>query len=478
LEQDRFSIMQPPLSATLADAIAARLGPLGVIRDEVGMAPYEASARHGKGHACAVVRPATIEELCWVVERLLAANAPFVVQGAGTGLVAGATPSSGGTQWVLSLQRLRQRLDIDARNRTVTVSAGYRLSDLNRAAAEHGLFFPIDLGADPTIGGMVATNTGGARLVRYGGVRENLLDVRAVLARAPVATVGGRQALRKNNTGLGWSQVLCGTFGAFGIVAEATLELHPIPRQTATALVATDSAAAAIDLLLSLERELGDFVSAFEGISGRALSAVLRHGLPSPFPQVPAYSVLLELATALPAGSGVDLEALLTDWLARELEGDLVRDAVVGKPEQLWRIRHGISEAVQGLGRLLAFDVAVSRSTFAEFREQAVRVVQETVPGAQVHDFGHLGDGGVHLNVIVPPEAAADRIDALRDAVYALTVCSFGGSFSAEHGIGPSNRRWYAQYTEPARLELAAALHHHFDPARRLGNVHLDKVLP
>lgn len=374
--------MQPPGLRQLVDVLVARLGTLGVIWDTDGKAPYEMSARHGHGHACGVVRPTTREELCWVVEQLLEADAPFVVQGAGTGLVAGATPSAAGTQWVISTQRMKQSLEIDLKNRTATVSAGYRLSDINQAAATHDLVFPIDLGADPTIGGMVATNTGGARLVRYGGVRENLLDVRAVLARRPASVVGGQRALRKNNTGLSWSQLLCGTFGAFGIITDATLKLHPLPRQTATALIATDSASAAIDLLVSLEDELGEFVSAFEGISRNALYAVLRHGLQSPFAEAPPYAVLLELRTTTPGSHGLNLESLLTDWLERRMADGLVKDAAVGRAEQLWRIRHGISEAVQALGRMIAFDIAVPRSRFGEFREKSVLMVQGMIEGA------------------------------------------------------------------------------------------------
>lgn len=466
--------MQLPPSTRIANAFVKRLGSLGVIQDDAGKAGYERSARHGRGRASAVVRPSTTEELGWVVARLLEAEVPFVVQGAATGLVAGATPTASGTQWVVSTQRLKERLEIDVKNRTATVSAGYRLSDLNQAAAAHGLCFPIDLGADPTIGGMVATNTGGARLVRYGGVRENLLDISAVLTRSPATPVGGHRGLRKNNTGLSWSQLLCGTFGAFGIVADATLKLHALPRQTATALVAMDSAAAAIELLLSLEGELGDFVSAFEGISRNALSAVLRHGVQSPFAETPAYAVLLELSTTIPTSQGLNLETILTDWLAQHLADGRVADAVMGKSEQLWRIRHSISEAVQGVGRMVAFDVAVPRSGFAGFRARAAQSVEEAIPGALVYDFGHLGDGGVHLNVVVPDHATDASIRALRDSLYALTVNDFAGSFSAEHGIGPYNERWYAEYTEPAKLELAAALHHHFDAARRLGNVRLD----
>jgi FAD/FMN-containing dehydrogenase len=470
--------MQPASPHPLADKLAARLGPQGVIWDEERKAPYETSARHAGGHACAVVRPTTREDLRWVVDTLLEADAPFVVQGAGTGLVAGATPTPAGTQWVVSTQRMKQCMEIDVKNRTATVSAGYRLSDINEAAARHGLSFPIDLGADPTIGGMVASNTGGARLVRYGGVRENLLDVWAVLARRPASIVGGQRALRKNNTGLSWHQLLCGTFGAFGIVTDATLKLHALPRQTATALVATGSASDAIDLLVSLENDLGDFVSAFEGISPNALSAVLRHGAQAPFAQAPAYAVLLELRTATAAGQGLDLESQLTGWLEQRMAEGLVEDAVIGKPEQLWRIRHGISEAIQGLGRMVAFDIAVARSKFGEFRDECALLAEKMVEGAVVYDFGHLGDGGVHLNVVVPASTPNAAIDEMRDAVYALTVNVFDGSFSAEHGVGPYNQRWYSEYTEPATLELAAALHHHFDPSHRLGNVRLDNHHP
>lgn len=390
--------MQPPTLRLLLDVLVARLGAPGVIWDSDGKAPYESSARHGQGHACAVLRPTTRAKLCWLVEQLIQADVSFVVQGAGTGLVAGATPTPAGTQWVISTQRMKQSLEIDVKNRTATVSAGYRLSDINQAASRHGLSFPIDLGADPTIGGMVATNTGGARLVRYGGVGENLLDVMAVLARTPASVVGGQRALRKNNTGLSWSQLLCGTFGAFGIITDATLKLHPLARQTATALVATHSATDAIDLLVSLESDLGEFVSAFEGISRNALCAVLRHGVQSPLPEAPAYAVLVELTTTMPANLGLDLESLLTDWLEQRLGDGLVKDAAVGKPEQLWRIRHSISEAIQGLGRMVAFDIAVPRSRFGDFREKSVRLVEETVKGAVVYDLGHLGDGGVHLN--------------------------------------------------------------------------------
>lgn len=460
----------------LLAALMARLGPQGVLLDAADKAPYERSARHGRGRACAVLRPANGDDLAWVIEQLAAADEAFVVQGAATGLVGAATPTDAGRQWVLSTQRLRDGLAIDPVNRSAVLAAGYRLSDLNRAAADHGLCFPIDLGADPSLGGMVATNTGGSRLIRYGSVRENLLAVEAVLLHPPGARVGSTRALRKNNTGLDWCQLLAGTLGAFAVLSRVTVKLHPVQRQAATALVAVESPAAAMGLLGSLERALGEFVSAFEGLSGHALSAAVDHlpDMPAPFASTPAYAVLLEVSSAIAPGAGLDLEALLMAWLERELDSGTLVDAIVDKPERLWRIRHAVSESVQALGRLVAFDLAVSRSRFAAFRAHALALVGAHVPAARVCDFGHLGDGGVHLNIVVPRETDDAAIQTLRTAVYDAVVREFDGSFSAEHGIGPSNQAYHRRFTDLPTRALAGALHRHLDPAARLGNVRLD----
>ncbi|MGJ7494620.1 FAD-binding oxidoreductase [Variovorax sp. RT4R15] len=476
LQTHRAGVVAQAPEHGLVGRLLSRLGVPGLLTDARDKAPFEVSARHGHGQARAVVRPATVEELSWVVQELVEADASFVVQGAATGLVGAATPTDCGTQWVLSTQRLRDRLEIDPVNRTAVVAAGYRLSDLNRAAAEHGLTFPIDLGADPSIGGMVATNTGGSRLIRYGSVRENLLAVAGVLANPPGARVGSTRGLRKNNTGLDWTQLMTGTFGAFGIVTHATLKLHPVQRQTAAALVALESAEMAMALLCSLEDALGEFVSAFEGMSGNALTAAVRH-LPSvsaPFPVAPPYAVLLEVSSAVSKAAGLDLESMLMGWLEAQMELARILDAVVDKPERLWRIRHAVSESVQALGKLVAFDVSVSRSRFAAFRTRAVELIAAEIASAHVCDFGHLGDGGVHLNIVVPPGTSADAIAQLRSKLYQAVVEEFDGSFSAEHGIGPYNQAFYRRFTDRPTLALAGALHAQLDPRGRLGNVRLD----
>lgn len=457
------------------ETFQARLGAQGVLVANEDKLPYEKSARHAGGRAFAVLKPGSEVDLAWTIGRAASIGLQMVVQGAATGLVGAATPSEDGEQWVLSTQRVRDILEVDPVNRCVRVSAGFRLSDVNRVAEEFGLIFPIDLGADPTIGGMIATNTGGARLIRYGGVRENLMDVQAVLMAPAGAVVGSERALRKDNTGLNWAQIMCGTFGAFGVVSRATLKLHPVQRQSATALVAVPDVSAAIHLMCELEKEFGELISAFEGISAGALNAVKLHqkNISVPFASTPAYAVLVEVSTAIPPGHGLDLEAMMMAWLERRMEAGDLEDAVVDKPDQLWRIRHSISEAVQALGKLVAFDLAVSRSRFAEFRETALRLIAAVIPGAHACDFGHLGDGGVHLNLVVPAESDSRAIGQLRDAIYELTVVQFNGSFSAEHGVGPYNESFYRRYTAPETRYLARLLKQHLDPDALLGNVDL-----
>lgn len=281
--------------------------------------------------------------------------------------------------------------------------------------------------------------------------------------------------MRKDNTGLIWAQLLCGTFGAFGVVSRATLRLHPIQLQSATALVAVPDTKAAIHLMCELEAEFGEMISAFEGLSAGALDAVRQHqkNVTFPFQTTPSYAVLVEVSSAIPPGRGLDLEAMMMAWLERRMEAGDLEDAVVDKPAHLWRIRHSVSEAVQSLGKMVAFDLAVSRSQLAEFRDAALQVVAEIVPAATACDFGHLGDGGVHLNLAVPDETPPERIAQLRDAVYDLTVLRFEGSYSAEHGIGPYNESYYRRYADLQTRQLATLLKGRFDPSGLLGNVHL-----
>lgn len=469
------------MNRVLFSALKAILDQAGLLQEPSDCVPYQQGARYGLGQAQAVLRPRTVEQAQAALALLKAHNVSFVVQGANTGLVAAGTPDASGQQVVLSLDRLKEPILIDPVERTATVTAGVRLSELNDAAALHGLCFPIDLGADPSIGGMIATNTGGARLIKYGDVRANLCAVDAWISGEDATLLSLGSPLRKNNTGVELKHLLCGTGGAFGVILRATVRLHALPVQRATALVVPSSTASAIPLLAALERELPEFVASVEGMSDAAMQVVFQY-LPSvrnPFAGgvVPPYALLVELITALPQEK-LKLDILLQDWLGEMLNGGLVVDAIFGDQEMLWRIRHGISEALRHAGKVIAFDICLPRCQWSAFRDWGAAWLEENYPSIQICDFGHFSDGGLHYNLVVPKEGngalSDEAIVQLRTTVLDMVVQKFAGSFSAEHGIGPYNRAYYEKYTPKAVRKVAGAIERVLMPEILCGNVHFD----
>lgn len=447
----------------LAASLRAVLGADGVVTAPDDLRPYDLAARYETGQAALVARPRSAAEVSAVMARCAQAGVRVVPQGANTGLVGGSTADASGAQVVVSLERLTGTLRIDPLNRSARVSAGVRLSTLNAALEPHGLCLPIDLGADPTLGGMAATNTGGARFIRYGDMRRQVLGLQAVLADGAGSVVQLKGGLRKDNTGLDLRQLLVGSGGALGVITEVEVELQPRPRQTAAALVALASPEAALPLLLRLEREAGEWLSAFEGMSAPAMAAALAHapGLRNPFAgAAPDYAVLIELSSSRLPGPNEPtlpevLETCLADWMAAA--PDDVADVLVGRPEPLWALRHAISDGLRAKGRVVGFDLAFRRSDVAPFRAMAVDVLARDFAEFEVCDFGHIGDGGVHFNLVMDAAAplSAARLAALRACVYDLAVRRFGGSFSGEHGLGRANLDGYRTLT-PARVRQLA----------------------
>ncbi|MFZ6675635.1 FAD-binding oxidoreductase [Undibacterium sp. Xuan67W] len=465
------------LIAELIAELRNMLGHSAVISDVADCARYVTGARYGAGRALAVVRPATTAQVAQLTQYCARYQIKLVVQGANTGLVAASTPDASGHFLVLSTERLNRHIQIDVINRSVEVDAGVTLHDLNQALQVHGLCFPIDLGANPSIGGMIAANTGGARLIKYGDVRANLLGLEAVLLHPAGTILDLRAALRKNNTGPDLKQLLVGTSGAYGIITRAVLQVHRLPQQTATALVVPRDQAAVLELLQILEQDCGEFLSAFEGISGQAMASVLRHipAITNPFsPEaVPDYCILIELdSTMSPHKSGLHLEVLLNQILEAHF-GDVITNAVVGRGKDLWRIRHAISESLRGEGKIIAFDISMPRSSLIAFRQRAIELVEAHYPQLQIMDFGHWADGGSHFNLVWPHAASlaydAAIVNTLRAAIYDMVVHKYQGSFSAEHGVGPYNQTYYHRYTSDAAQQLAGDIQNMLDPAHLFG---------
>jgi FAD/FMN-containing dehydrogenase len=459
-------------------ALVRALGERAVLTADVDRARFETGWRYGAGRARCIVRPASTAEVASALRVCGEHHVRVVAQGANTGLVAASTPDATGTMVVLSLERLNSTIELDHAGRTVLVDGGVLLSQLNEALAPHGFWFPVDLGADPQIGAMVATNTGGTRLLKYGDVRHNLLGIEAVLGDGRVVSQLNR--LRKNNTGLDAKHLFVGTSGVLGVVTRAVLQVAALPKQRAVALVGCRDGDAALALLSALEADLGEVLSAFEVMSASALAAVFAHqpSLRQPFTPLPRYAALVELSSTLPPDA-LALDAALEARLGAFVEqaGDAVVDVLLGKGDEFWQMRHHISESLRSEGKMLAFDVSVPRSALPAFTADVERLLAADWPLVRLCDYGHWGDGGTHLNLVWDEAAigrpAAEVIAALQPRVYELAVVTHGGSYSAEHGVGPHNQRYYDLYTDPLVKQLCGVLGAFCDPQRRLGTTRL-----
>ena len=460
--------------------LSALVGEAGLLLDPSDLEKYETGWRYGKGRALLVVRPGSTREVAGVLALCRRQGLRVIAQGANTGLVGASVPDPSASMVVLSLERLDRRLEVEPLDRTARVDAGVLLSTLNRALLPHGLHFPVDLGADPQIGGMIATNTGGSRLLRYGDVRHNLLGLEVVLADGSI--VDTLTPLRKSNTGMDFKQLFTGTSGVFGVITGAVLSLAPLPRQRCVALVGLAGGEHAVALLRALEAGLSEVLTAFEVMSAEALEPVFRQQsrLRNPFggAGLPPYTALVELSSTLPEAA-LDLAGTLETALAACLEdpGCGVSDIFLGQDEAFWGLRHHISESLRNEGKVLAFDIAVPRFRLPAFTEAVKHWLRITYPSLRVCDFGHWGDGGTHLNLVWREEAAPmpaeDLVPLLQEHIYGLAVGEFQGSYSAEHGVGPHNQKFFDAYTHPAVKAAGLALRSHFDPGGLLGTARL-----
>jgi FAD/FMN-containing dehydrogenase len=449
------------------------LGELGAglrrpLRTGPDAAAHERPWRGDAGTALAVALPDDVEEVRHIVRWARRHRVRLLPQGAVTGLVGASTPPLGGpAPLVVSTDALNGRLEIDHLAATATTSAGVRLSALDEAASLHGLELPVDLAADPSLGAMVATDTGGSRVLRHGDMASHVLGIEAVTADADVSVVGSLRGLRKDNTGPDPTRLLLGSSGAFGIITAVSLSLSPRPAERCTAWIGPIDDIEAVELLGDLRTRLAGELSAFEVMCPLAIEAALHHMAEPPPLRAgadPQVVVLVEASGAAGAGDRF-LDAVAS--LPRQ-----VGSAVLVPTERAWALRHAITAGLSARGTVVGFDLSVPPSQLPRLRREVRSLVSSSgAPGWRVADFGHWGDGGVHCNVVVDRGVAVDRAAAasLRVAIYEL-VERLGGSYSAEHGIGPLNAEWWLHRTPELHRQLLAAFKQQVDPLGVLGH--------
>ena len=402
----------------------------------------------------AVVRPRTTADVAAILAACHRHGQPVVPQGGLTGLASAATPRQG--EIVLSLERMRGVEEIDEQAGTMTIWAGTTLQAAQEAARAAGWLLAVDLGARGScqIGGNIATNAGGNRVIRYGMMRDQVLGLEVVLADGTVLT--SLNKMLKNNAGYDLRQVFVGSEGTLGVITRAVLRLAPLPSATQTALCALNSFDDVVRLLRHAQRALSGRVSAFEAMWADYYTLVTTRvpGVRAPLAAGHPFYVLLDLQ-----GSDADADAAAFErMLEGAMEDGLIVDAAVAasgkEAESFWKLRDAVAEFPQMWAPNAAFDVSLPIGSIGRFADALRSAILERWPSAELVNFGHVGDSNLHFSVHLPGVDAAAFPETEIDAVAYAIVREFAGSVSAEHGIGIHKKPYLGNSRTPAELAL------------------------
>ena len=459
------------------EKLQAIVGDKGLVLDTQEMRPYLSDWRENYlGAALAIVRPASTEEVSEVVKLCAAEKVAICPQGGNTGMSGGATPQEVGLEIVLSLTRMNRILEIDKVGYSMTVEAGVILKTIQETAADHDRLFPLSLGAEGscTIGGNLSTNAGGVQVLHYGNARNLVMGLEVVLPNGDIWN--GMRALKKDNTGYDLRDLYLGAEGTLGIITKAILKLWPKPKDVATAWTAVPSPAAAVELLSGAYAASEDNVTSCELMGRQGIDLVLKniHGATDPLADRHDWYVLLEWSSSRPPRHGANQTGLrekMEVYLGEAMEKGLVLDAVIAQNEAqaraFWALRENHSESQKREGPSIKHDISVSVSKLPEFVTEGLAAMNRVLPGCRPVPFGHVGDGNLHFNCQSPPGWSKPQFmhhgEAISGAIYDL-VTSFGGSISAEHGIGRIKVDELTHYRSQIELDVMRTLKRALDP--------------
>ncbi len=431
--------------------------------DEEDLGAYGADwTRQHPPRASMVLFPRSTQEVSNVVRYCGEHGIPLVPSGGRTGLSGGAVATSG--EVVLSLEKMNHLGEVNTLSNTVRVQAGAVTEQVHQHCEPFGLTWPVDFASKGSsqVGGNIATNAGGVRVIRYGNTRNWVLGLTVVSGAGDILHINGE--LEKNNSGVDLRQLFIGSEGILGIVTEATLKLAPLPAPQDVMLFGFRDLAGVLSLFREARRS-GFLLSAFEFFSDTCMTRVTEHrGLHNPLEPGAGYFALLEIEGA----SRDDLET----WLGKVMDtvpmvdGTLAQTASQG--QDLWQLREGISESLSATGTPYKNDISVPVSELEAFSTRMEALLGRDYPDWEMCPFGHIGDGNLHVNVMKPEsmssEVFLEHTHGIEKALFAL-VKEHRGSVSAEHGIGLLKRRWLGYCRSPEEIALMRGLKRVFDPA-------------
>jgi len=456
-----------PLSAGLAAIVGARY----CLTEPEAQAPFLTDWRGlYRGRARAVLLPGRVAEVQAILRLVRQHHVPIVPQGGNTGLSGGATPDDSGRAVVLALKRLNQVRAIDPLNNSMVAEAGCILADLQQAASNADRLFPLSLSAEGTcqIGGNLATNAGGINVLRFGNARDLCLGLEVVLPDGTL--ISHLHGLRKDNSGYDLKHWFIGSEGTLGIITAAALKLFPKPVARATAIVALSDLGASPRLLARCRAGRADQLVSFELLPRFGIELAQRFvpGLTWPIETLADWSVLIEANTS---SAAFDIRAAMEQTLGAALEDGEIADAAVASSEAqslaMWRLREGIVQGQHQSGANIKHDVSVPVAQVPAFMKAGFATVLGAWPQARLLAFGHLGDGNIHFNLVQPENESKERFLARTEAMNRIVhdvVDAFGGSISAEHGIGQLRRAELQHRKPPAELDLMHRIKRLIDP--------------
>ncbi len=451
------------------DAFRTVLGETGVLTSPDLVERYVVDQRDLlRGTTPAVLRPANTAEVQRIVQLAARLGFALVPQAGNTGYCGGATPDFSGRHLVVSLERMNRVRDIDPLGHTLSADAGVVLADAQKAAWDRGLMLSLSLGSEGScrLGGNVGTNAGGLSVLRYGMTRDLVLGLEVVLPSGEI--LDDMKRLRKNNTGYDLKQNFIGSEGTLGIVTGVVLKLGPQPVQRATAWVELAAGAPLAEMLALTRRESADLVSSFEFITARSIALVQTHAGGS-LKAGPGGALLIEFSSS---SARLALDDLLSGTLEEMMERGWVEDALVAQNDRqrtgFWTLREAIPEGEKKNGGSVKHDISLPLGAVEPFLARGAEVVRGYDPRLELSVYGHLGDGNLHYNVLVPPGgerlAFTETIEGdLSHRLYAVAL-ELGGTYSGEHGVARLKRHLLERYGDPVRLALMRRIKTAHDP--------------
>ena len=451
------------MNETFIEELKQLVDPEGLLLGEEEKAPFLKEHRDlYAGHGIAVVRPASTEEVSAVVKCCNKYNITITPQSGNTGLCGGAVADGG---ILINMGRMNKIRNIDTINSTVTAEAGCIMNNLQEAIAAKGLLYTLTCPAQDKcqLGGNLSTNLGGLNVVRYGNTRDLVLGLEVVLPSGEIWH--GMRGLRKDNAGYDLKHLFIGAEGTLGIITAATIKLFPQPKTSATAMIATPNVHELMDMFVAVRDRFADYLVGFEILPRVAIEIVhvAEPDLIEPFEQEHPWYGLIELNATDP---DVDLLTPLTKFL---LEFSYPTRIAQDKKESndLWAIRHAISEAQKAMGASIKHDVSLPLNRLADFMVEATTKVKKYMPDVIVCGFGHAGDGNSHYNLTQPPTMTADEFNEHHHAFNRIVhdvVHKMGGSIAAEHGVGQLKSDELKHYTDPVEYAMMLQVKKTFDP--------------